>query len=87
MSDKKLTRPNHDRKIAGVCAGLGNYFGIDPNIIRILFVLFFLFAGGGILIYLVLWIVMPQEKDDADVVGKNITEDVDEVEDVEKDSE
>ena len=75
MSDKKLERPNDDRMIAGVCAGLGNYFGIDPTIIRILFVLFFLFAGGGVLIYLVLWIVMPQAQANDDAVAKNITDD------------
>ena len=39
------------------------------------FVLFAVFVGGGILVYLVLWIVMPQEADDTDVVAKNITED------------
>ena len=78
MSEKKLVRPNENRMIAGVCAGLGNYFDIDPTIIRILFVLFAIFVGGGILVYLVLWLVMPQEAgDDAEVVAKNITEDSD----------
>ncbi len=76
MSDKKLVRPNNDRMIAGVCAGLGNYFGVDPTIIRILFVLFAIFVGGGILAYIILWIVMPDETaGNVDVVAKNITED------------
>lgn len=80
MSEKKLARPNDGRMIAGVCAGLGNYFGIDPTIIRLLFVLFFIFAGGGILIYLILWIVMPQASDDENIVAKTITEDTENTE-------
>ena len=78
MSEKKLVRPSDDRVIAGVCSGLGHYFGIDPTIVRILFVLFAIFVGGGILVYIILWIVMPQDAaGDADVVAKNITEDND----------
>lgn len=76
MSEKKLVRPKNDRMIAGVCAGLGNYFGVDPTIIRILFVLFAIFVGGGILVYIILWIVLPDETaGSVDVVAKNITED------------
>ena len=75
MSEKKLERPNDDRWIAGVCSGLGNYLGIDPTVIRILFVLFSIFVGGGIIVYLVLWLVMPQASDDEDIFAKNITED------------
>lgn len=74
MSEKQLVRPNDNRQIAGVCAGLGNYFGIDPTIIRVLFVLFTIFVGGGIIAYIVLWLVMPQETGDEDVVAKNITD-------------
>lgn len=74
MSDKKLVRPNDDRMIAGVCSGLGNYLGIDPTVIRILFVLFSVFVGGGIIVYLVLWLVVPQEGGVDDVVAKNITD-------------
>ncbi len=75
MSDKRLERPSNDRKIAGVCSGLGDYFGIDATIIRLIFVLFFVFAGGGVLIYLILWVVMPQEKEGGEIVAKNITDD------------
>ncbi len=61
MSDKKLVRSN-DRMIAGVAGGLADYFDTDPALIRILFVLVTLFGGGavGILIYIVLWIIMPE---------------------------
>lgn len=61
MEEKKLTRSTSDRMIAGVCAGLGNYFDIDSVIVRILFVVLALAGGPGILLYLILWIVMPEE--------------------------
>lgn len=48
--------------IAGVCAGIANYFGIDPTIVRVLYVLMVLFAGFGILLYIILWIVIPKQK-------------------------
>lgn len=62
MSDKRLTRSTNDRFLAGVAGGLAEYFEIDPALVRILFVLVALFSGGitGILIYLVLWIIMPE---------------------------
>lgn len=59
---KKLYRSKTDRKIAGVCGGLGKYFGIDPTIIRIGFVLLALPGGlPGVLPYLLLAIIIPQE--------------------------
>ncbi|HNS38713.1 MAG TPA: PspC domain-containing protein [Promineifilum sp.] len=62
MEEKRLTRVEEGRMIAGVCTGLGRYFGVDPTIIRILFLLLFLFAGGGVLLYLILWAIMPLDK-------------------------
>jgi phage shock protein PspC (stress-responsive transcriptional regulator) len=47
--------------IGGVCGGLGNYFGIDPSLVRLAFVLLFVFGGSGFLLYLILWIVLPEE--------------------------
>lgn len=61
MNEKRLTRVEEGRMIAGVCAGLGRYFGIDPTLVRIIFVLLALFAAGGVLIYLILWLLMPVE--------------------------
>ncbi len=58
---KKLYRSRNDRKIAGVCGGLGEYFGIDPTLVRLLFVLGLIFVGGTILAYLILMIVIPEE--------------------------
>ena len=57
---KKLMR-SKDKKIAGVCAGLADYFDIDPTIVRILFVVIFFAGGASLLAYLIMWIVMPQE--------------------------
>lgn len=56
---KKLMRSSTDKKIAGVCAGLADYFDLDPTIIRIAWVLAFLCAGTGGLAYIILWIVLP----------------------------
>jgi len=61
MNEKKMTRVEEGRMIAGVCAGLGRYLGIDVTIVRIIFVLLGLFAMGGVLLYLILWLIMPME--------------------------
>ena len=60
MSTQKLTRSRRDRRIAGVCGGLAAYSGIDVTIIRILFVVLALAGGPGLLVYLVLWVVLPR---------------------------
>ena len=59
MEPKKLFRSNKNKMIAGVCAGLGEYFNIDTNIIRVLFVFITFFFGTSILLYLILWIFIP----------------------------
>lgn len=58
---KRLYRARHDRMIGGVCGGLGKYFDIDPTIVRLLFVLFAFAGGPGILAYLIMLIVVPEE--------------------------
>jgi phage shock protein C len=58
-SHRRLVRIHHGRKIAGVCNGLGAYFGVDPTVVRLLWIALILAFGAGILIYLLLWIVMP----------------------------
>ena len=60
---KKLYRSMTDKKIAGVCGGLGEYFNIDPVILRIAFVVALLMAGGGGLLYLIMWLVVPEKRD------------------------
>ncbi len=63
MSDKKLVRKKDDKMFLGVASGVADYVGIDPVIIRLLFVLFTLWQGWGLIIYFVLAIVMPVEPD------------------------
>lgn len=59
---KKLYRSKTDRKIAGICGGLGEYFNVDPTLVRVGFVLLALPGGlPGILPYLVLWLIIPEE--------------------------
>lgn len=56
---KKLYRSGNDRILGGVCGGLGEYFNVDPTLIRLVFVLL-AFNGGGILLYLVAWLIVPR---------------------------
>ena len=58
---KKLYRSRKQRWIGGVCGGIGNYFDLDPTLIRALFVLFTLIFGSGLLFYIILWIIIPAE--------------------------
>lgn len=58
---KKLYRSRKERMVAGVCGGLGEYFGIDPTLVRVMFVLAALFGGPGILAYLILVVIVPEE--------------------------
>jgi phage shock protein PspC (stress-responsive transcriptional regulator) len=60
-TERRLVRPRADRKIAGVCAGVAQYYGWSPTTVRLLWLLLFLFAGTGGLLYIILWIVMPNE--------------------------
>lgn len=58
-----LHRSETNKIIAGVAGGLGEYFGIDPTIIRIIFIIISIFGGSGILLYLILWLIIPKESD------------------------
>lgn len=58
---KRLYRSETDRQIAGVCGGLADYFEVDPTLIRILFVALVFLGGPGLLIYIILWIAVPEE--------------------------
>ena len=59
---RKLVRPTGERKIAGVCAGLGDYFEIDPIVFRLFFLFSVFFGGLGILVYVVMWILVPLQQ-------------------------
>lgn len=62
---RRLYRDTDHAVIAGVAAGLGAYLGIDPVIIRVLFLLTLFFGGGGLIIYLILWVAVPEAKTSA----------------------
>ena len=59
-SPRRLRR-SHDRMIGGVAAGLGQYFSIDPTLVRLLFVIGTLAGGPGLLAYIILLIIVPEE--------------------------
>jgi len=61
-TNKQLTRSTVDEQIAGVCAGLADYFGIDVVLVRAAFVIATLMGGPGLLLYIVLVFVMPEDK-------------------------
>jgi phage shock protein C len=61
VAERRLVRPREGRRIAGVCAGVAQYYGWNVTTIRLLWLLLILFAGTGGLLYLILWIVMPNE--------------------------
>lgn len=56
---KKLYRSRSERMIAGVCGGLAEHFGIDPTWVRLLFILLFFAGGSALLVYLILWVIVP----------------------------
>jgi phage shock protein PspC (stress-responsive transcriptional regulator) len=58
-SERRLMRSSTDKKIAGVCGGFAEYFGWDSTLIRLVWVLAVIFAGTGLLAYIIAWIVMP----------------------------
>ena len=58
--EKKLYRSRTDKKICGVCGGLGKYFDIDPTLVRLGVVLFALFAGCGVLAYIIAALIIPE---------------------------
>ena len=61
--EKKFYLSTKNKKKAGVCGGLAEYFGLDATLVRIIFVLFTLAGGSGVLAYLVIWLVAPKALD------------------------
>ncbi len=58
---KKLMRSRKDHKIAGVCGGFAEYLGLDSTLVRIVWLMMMVFAGSGLLAYIIAWVVMPEE--------------------------
>jgi phage shock protein PspC (stress-responsive transcriptional regulator) len=61
MEPKRLFRSKYNRVLGGVCGGLGNFFNIDPVLVRVLWAISFFVGGVGFLAYLVAWIIIPEE--------------------------
>jgi len=61
MNTKRLTRSATDRKISGICGGLGEYFNVDPVIFRIVFCFSIFMGGAGLIIYLIMLLVIPEK--------------------------
>ena len=59
--NKRLQRSRTERMIAGVCGGIAEYFEVDPTLVRLIWVAVSLMAGVGVLLYLIMWVVMPLE--------------------------
>ena len=58
--NRKLYKSNQNKMIAGVCGGLGEFFDVDPTLIRLLWVIFALAAGSGLLVYIASAIIFPE---------------------------
>lgn len=57
---KKLTKSQVNRKICGVCGGIAEYFNVDPTLVRVLWMVFCLLGGSGLLAYIICAIIMPE---------------------------
>jgi phage shock protein PspC (stress-responsive transcriptional regulator) len=63
MTDKKLYKSKTDKKISGVCGGLGEFLGLDSSIVRIIWALLILCAGSGLLLYIICALILPEKPD------------------------
>ena len=62
MREKRLYRSIHDKMLGGVCSGIAKYIGVDPTIVRLVWVIAFFLFGIGFLAYILAWIIMPEER-------------------------
>jgi phage shock protein C len=64
-----LSRPRNGRMLAGVAAGLADYLGVDPTLVRIAFVLLAFLGGAAVPVYLACWLIIPEEGSDQSIAG------------------
>ncbi len=64
IMEKRLYKSKTNKKVAGVCGGIGEYFNIDPTLVRLGFVALSFLAGGGLLVYIVAAIIIPDKADE-----------------------
>lgn len=79
VTSKGLYRSETNKIIAGICGGIGEYLSIDPVIFRIIFILGTIFGGWGIIVYIILWIVIPSESKAGSINEGNVKENVEEI--------
>jgi phage shock protein C len=70
---KRPMRLRNGRMLAGVCAGLAAYFGVDVNLVRLAFGVFTVFYGLGALVYLLAWAVLPEEGEGSSILGSFVS--------------
>ena len=61
MDEKRRLTRSDNKMLGGVCAGIAEYLDLDPTVIRVVWVLMVFFAGVGILLYLILWLILPKK--------------------------
>lgn len=71
MESKKLYRSQTERMFAGVCGGLGQYIGLDPTVVRVIFAALTVFGGSGLLLYIILMLIVPLEPGAGPAVGSS----------------
>lgn len=74
--NKKLYRSKTDKIFAGVCGGLAEYFDIDATIIRLLFILIVAFGGSGLIVYALLWLIMPKSSNEPAIITEERVKEV-----------
>lgn len=77
--NKILYRSETDKVIGGVCGGLAETFGIDSTLVRLVFLVAFIFGGTGLLLYLILWVIIPTKKNISKSVNDTIHENIEEL--------
>jgi len=78
---KRLVRKTDGKMIAGVAAGIADYFEVDVNLIRVILVVTAIMGGFGLVVYLVVWVLVPEEDSDlsmADDMGDSVTDETQE---------
>ncbi len=72
---KRLYRSRADRRVAGVCGGIADYLAVDPTIVRILWALFAFAGGPGVLLYIILAVIIPEEPEYVQASAEKIKND------------
>jgi phage shock protein C len=78
---KRLVRSRTDAVLGGVCGGLGEYFGVDSNLVRLIFIVFCALTGFGILVYLAVWLIVPETDSGPSDLSDRVKEAADEIAD------